>query len=292
MQEPQGYYAASAGPARPRGQVEGAINADICIIGGGYTGLSAALHAAEAGARVELIEAQTVGFGASGRNGGQIHSGLRKDQAELETWLGHGHARDLWMLTEESKALVRSLVASHRINCELKPGLVIAAHSESAARALAKDTEHLARSYNYTQARMMDAGDTLALLGTGIYPAARFDAGGGHLHPLRFARGLALAAEAGRFDELRRELFAAQPPEQSGGFTISDLTALGRRVGLSNAAYTTGLQEGRYEPWAIEADRVFQEQDPQGTPAALLDAELVDSRVLFDPAALAAVLRR
>jgi len=109
---------------------------------------------------------------------------------------------------------------------------------------------------------------------------------------VRADNALALAAEAGRFDELRRELFAAQPPEQSGGFTISDLTALGRRVGLSNAAYTTGLQEGRYEPWAIEADRVFQEQDPQGTPAALLDAELVDSRVLFDPAALAAVLRR
>jgi len=196
MQEPQGYYAASAGPAPPRTRLDGAVCADICVIGAGYTGLSTALHAAQAGARVELIEAHAVGFGASGRNGGQIHTGLRKDQADLERWLGPQHARDLWLLTEESKALVRSLVQSHRMDCELKAGLVIAAHNQAAVRALAEDTDHLASTYHYSQARMMDAGETQAQLGTSMYPAARFDAGGGHLHPLLFARGLALAAEA------------------------------------------------------------------------------------------------
>lgn len=112
------------------------------------------------------------------------------------------------------------------------------------------------------------------------------------IESVRADNTLALAAEAGRFDELRRELFAAQPPEQTGGFTISDLAELGRRVGLTQAAYTTGLREARYEPWVIETERAFQAQDPQGTPAALLDAKVVDSRVLFDPGALAAVLRR
>ncbi len=93
---------------------------------------------------------------------------------------------------------------------------------------------------------------------------------------VRADNALALAAEAGRFDELRRALFAAQPPEQTGGFTISDLSELGRRVGLTDEAYSSGLVAGRYEPWVIETERRFQEQDPQGTPAALLGTEPLD----------------
>ncbi len=108
---------------------------------------------------------------------------------------------------------------------------------------------------------------------------------------VRADNALALAAESARFDELRRELFAHQPAENSGGFTIADLTALGRRVGLTSSAYVTGLREGRYEAWAVEVDQSFQKQDPQGTPAALLDGHEVDPQSLFDPEALAALLR-
>lgn len=194
--QPQGYYAASAGITPSRAPLSGAARADICVIGGGYTGISAALHLAESGARVALLEAETMGYAASGRNGGQIHSGQRKDQAELEQWLGPVHARDLWDLAEEAKALVKQRVAQHAIACDLKSGLVIAAHDPAAARALAEDTAHLNRLYDYSAAWMMDAHETEEKLGTSIYPAARFDAGGGHLHPLRFARGLAQAAEA------------------------------------------------------------------------------------------------
>jgi gamma-glutamylputrescine oxidase len=195
MSEPQGYYAESAGPESERPPLAGTVRADICIVGGGYTGLSAALHAAEAGAKVELLEAQSVGFGASGRNGGQIHTGLRKDQAELEAWLGEQHAHDLWRLSEDAKDLVRTLIATHDIACELKPGLVIAAHNAASARALNEDADHLASRYGYKQLRMWDAAETATQIGTTLYPASRFDAGGGHLHPLLFARGLADAAE-------------------------------------------------------------------------------------------------
>lgn len=142
-----------------------------------------------------LLEAATIGFGASGRNGGQIHTGLRKDQAQLERWLGAGHARDLWNLTEESKVLLRALIAQHGIDCALKDGLVIAAHDEAALRALAEDTAHLAQHYHYLS-RMTNAQETAEKLGTSIYPGARLDMGGGHLHPLAFARGLAVAADA------------------------------------------------------------------------------------------------
>jgi len=101
---------------------------------------------------------------------------------------------------------------------------------------------------------------------------------------------LALAAEAGRFDELRRELFAAQPEEGTGGFTREDLLQLGRRAGLSSGAYSAGVQEGRYEAWVLSTESLFQREDPQGTPAAWLDGELVDGRVLTDTRALGALL--
>jgi gamma-glutamylputrescine oxidase len=193
--QPQGYYAASAPSAPARPALSGDLAADVCVVGAGFTGLSAALRLAESGVRVVVLEAETVGFGASGRNGGQIHTGLCQTQAELEKWLGKVHARDLWTLTEDSKALVRKLIAQHNIDCELKSGLIIAAHDAQAARELAADTEHLAKGYNYSMARMLDRKQTQAEIGSAIYPASRFDEGGGHLHPLRYVRGLAAAAE-------------------------------------------------------------------------------------------------
>jgi gamma-glutamylputrescine oxidase len=192
---PQGYYAASAPPFGPESRLAGTLNADLCVIGGGYTGLSAALHAARAGARVVLIEADRIGFQASGRNGGQIHPGHRHDQADLERWLGPQHARDLWALSEEARALVFEFAAS---DCDLKRGLVIAAHNETAARGLLEDAEYLAAHYRYGDLTMLDAAATTTSLGTSVYPAARLDRGGGHLHPLKFARRLAqLAVAAG-----------------------------------------------------------------------------------------------
>src|ERR1700753_2194173 len=95
---PQGYYAASANPTAARPRLNGTIKADVCVIGAGFTGLSAALHLAQTGAKVIVVEPDTFGYAASGRNGGQIHTGHRKSQEELEIWLGRVHARDLWDL--------------------------------------------------------------------------------------------------------------------------------------------------------------------------------------------------
>jgi protein-disulfide isomerase len=108
---------------------------------------------------------------------------------------------------------------------------------------------------------------------------------------VRADNALALAAEAGRFDELRRQLFAAQPPENSGGFTVADLIRFGELVGLTSSEYISGLREARYEEWVVEIDQSFQKQDQRGTPAALLDGATVESEALFDPALLEAVLR-
>lgn len=108
---------------------------------------------------------------------------------------------------------------------------------------------------------------------------------------VRAANALAAAAEAGHFDQLRRELFAVQPAENSGGFTIEDLLASGRRAGLTGHEYAMAVREGRYEQWVLRHERVFREQDPTGTPAALLDGEPLDSRALLNPDALGAAIR-
>jgi protein-disulfide isomerase len=108
---------------------------------------------------------------------------------------------------------------------------------------------------------------------------------------VRAANALAVAAGAGRFDELRRALFANQPPEHSGGFTTDDLLRLGSQVGLTGADYVTGVQEGRYDSWVREIDDVFDDQDLQGTPYAVLDGRPVESETLYDPDALGALIR-
>jgi protein-disulfide isomerase len=108
---------------------------------------------------------------------------------------------------------------------------------------------------------------------------------------VRADNALALAAEADRFDQLRRELFAFQPPEGSGGFTVADLTEFGRRVGLTGPDFVAGLRDGRYEAWVVQTERLFQQEDPQGTPAAILDGQAVDSGVLFRPELFGQLLR-
>lgn len=100
---------------------------------------------------------------------------------------------------------------------------------------------------------------------------------------VRADNALALAAEAGRFDELRHALFAAQPPEGTGGFTPEDLMGLGARVGLTGQDFVSGVREARYEKWVLGREAVYQAEDPQGTPAAWLNGTPIDSRVLFDP---------
>jgi thioredoxin family protein len=108
---------------------------------------------------------------------------------------------------------------------------------------------------------------------------------------VRAANALVAAAGAGRFDELRREIFADQPPEHSGGFAPEDLLEMGRRAGLTDAEFVSAVRQGRYELWVREIDAVFEAEDPYGTPFAVLDGRAVDSDALYDAEALGAVIR-
>jgi gamma-glutamylputrescine oxidase len=194
-QYPQSWYAATAEtpPARPA--LLGERRVDVCIVGAGYTGLSAALHLAQAGRKVVVLEAQRVGFGASGRNGGQLGSGQRPTQDILEGWLGQDQADRLWQLGEEAKALVRDLVSKHDIDCDLKPGVAWTASSAHDVAELHGYARHLADRYGYGEIESLDAEACHALCPSPDYVGGTLDMGAGHLHPLNYALGLARAAE-------------------------------------------------------------------------------------------------
>jgi gamma-glutamylputrescine oxidase len=193
---PPSWYAATAEAPPPRAPLKGAARADICVVGAGYTGLSAALHLAEAGLDVVLLEAQRVGFGASGRNGGQLGSGQRMEQVALERLVGADDAAHLWRLGEEAKDLVKGLVARHAIDCHLKPGV---AHACFTPREMAGEhayADHLAARYGYGEIETLDRDAFAALCPSPAYHGGTLDMGAAHLHPLSYALGLARAAEA------------------------------------------------------------------------------------------------
>ena len=176
------------------------------MVGGGYTGLSAALHLAEAGMRVVLLEAQRVGWGASGRNGGQVGSGQRRDQDWLEARFGEARARALWDMAEEAKALVRALVARH--GDRLRP----AAGRRSPPPAgrgrwpgYHAEAEKLARDYGYGEVEPLDRAGIEAMLGTRAYHGGVLDRGAGHLHPLELRARAGAGGGGGRGADLRGE---------------------------------------------------------------------------------------
>ncbi|MBI1218872.1 MAG: FAD-dependent oxidoreductase [Rhodobacteraceae bacterium] len=191
---PPSWYTATATPLAPFPALEGAARADVCVVGGGFTGLSAALHLAQRGLSVVLLEAHRVGFGASGRNGGQVGSGQRLEQDTLEQMLGKADARRLWDMGEDAKALVQALIADHAMPLAWHPGVAHACWRPAEVAHAHAYAEKLARDYGYDRIEPLDRAGIAELTGSAAYAGGDLDRGAGHIHPLNFAIGLATAA--------------------------------------------------------------------------------------------------
>lgn len=190
---PPSWYAQTAIPPGPFPPAEGRQRTDVAVVGGGYTGLSAAIHLAARGYQVTLLEAQRLGFGASGRNGGQMGSGQRLEQDELERRLGRDHAHRLWDLAEEAKRLTRQLAEAEGVT--VHPGIAHACETAADVRHSHAIAEKLARDYGYHQIEPLDRAGIRALIGSEVFLGGDIDRGAGHLHPLAYAFGLARQAD-------------------------------------------------------------------------------------------------
>jgi gamma-glutamylputrescine oxidase len=226
----------------------------VAVVGGGYTGLSAALHLAEGGIDVALLEARQVGWGASGRNGGQLHSGQRRDQDWLEEHLGRDQAHALWRMAEEAKALVMDLIARHGIACDWRAGLIETVHKARLVRDEIAYVQKLKRDYGYDAVEWLDRDALAARIGTGVYFGGRRDATAGHLDPLRFAQGLArAAAKAGA--RIHEETRVMKVSRAGDGFAVATAQGIlaADVVILAGDGYLSGIDadvEARVMPIA------------------------------------------
>ena len=192
---PQSYYAASANPVPERPALQGETETDVCIIGAGYTGLSTALFLLENGFKVTIVEAAKVGFGASGRNGGQIVNSYSRDIDVIERTVGAKQAQLLGQMAFEGGRIIRERIAQYGIQCDLKDGGVFAANTPKHMKHL-ESQKKLWERYGHTQLELLDAKRIREVVDTDSYVGGMLDMSGGHIHPLNLALGEAAAVES------------------------------------------------------------------------------------------------
>ena len=193
---PNSYYAASAKQLPPFESAQGSLECDICVIGGGFTGLSSALNLARTGYDVVLLDAQRIGFGASGRNGGQVGTGQRQDQDMLEDMLGFNKAKALWDMSLNAVQYVKELCDDPLVACQFNHGIVHADHKKRFVPHSTDYAKKLNNDYGYDQIRSLNQEEVRDLVNSRAYYGGVLDMGGGHIHPLQFAIGLARLAKA------------------------------------------------------------------------------------------------
>lgn len=194
MSHERSYYTATSNGLPPQPSLTESVDADVCVVGGGIAGCSAALQLAQRGYRVVLLEAQRVGWGASGRSGGQALVGYARDHSKIVADVGPAVGRTLWDLSVEAVDLLRDLVTTHRIECDLQSGHLLAAIKPRQRDDLLQWHEMLERNYDYHDTRVLERAEIGNILATDRYIAGLLDTRALHLHPLNYTLGLARAA--------------------------------------------------------------------------------------------------
>jgi len=189
------YYWAALPEPTLRAPLAGSAECDVGVVGGGIAGLSTALHLAQRGYRVTVLEAERIGWGASGRSGAQAIFGVAASQDKLATLIGSAAARRIWDMSVEALALMRELIATHRIDCDYVPGQMHVAIKPRQWTELRQWHEELHEVYDYRSVKLLDAAATRGLVASERYIGGLHDSNSGHLQPLKYVRGLATAAE-------------------------------------------------------------------------------------------------
>jgi gamma-glutamylputrescine oxidase len=188
------YYLATADGSLRFEALRGTVDCDVCVVGGGLAGLSAAIELRRAGLEVVVLEGHQVGWGASGRNGGQALNGLACDLSVIERQLGREAARAIWDMTLEAVDLIGARCREFSIDCQWQSGYLAAAISPRKARELRDWVESLERDLGYGGLRYVEGAAVRDWIASERYAALAYDPRGGHLHPLLYTQGLARAA--------------------------------------------------------------------------------------------------
>ena len=189
------FYRSSVEDLNSQDHLTSDIDADICIIGGGLTGISSAINLSNKGYSVILCEARKIGWGASGRNGGQLGIGMRKDQYTIEQKLGLSHAKELWNLGLEAVDQAINLINEHKINCHLVNGVMSAACFEKDIEEYKFEIEHMSKHYNFEGYKFYNQSQVREEINSKMYIAGMLNSGSYHLNPLKLTIGLAKVAQ-------------------------------------------------------------------------------------------------
>ena len=212
------WYEATVGDRPEYAPLDGSVEADVAVVGGGFTGLQAAYNLAKKGVRVVLIEAHRFGDGASGRNGGQLGTGQRAEAEALEEQLGYDRAKALFDLAENAKRHILDFASSQNIDIEYVPGQLNVSHKASYEKEFRDHVEIAATRYGYPHMRYMERAETEERVGSKRYHFGIRDTGTGHIHPMKLLVGLARAAKAA--GAIIHEKTPALKIERAGGKAV------------------------------------------------------------------------
>ncbi|KGW82564.1 NAD(P)/FAD-dependent oxidoreductase [Burkholderia pseudomallei] len=214
------YYAATVNDTTRHPPLEGTIDADVCVIGAGLTGISAALNLAERGHSVAVLEASKVGWAASGRNGGQLIGGFACGIDAFEPYLNADEIRLVWDMGLETLAIAKERIAKHAIDCAFVPGYLSAANKPRDVDALRRSRDEAARRFGYTRLRYVERDALAQYVQSSRYLGGLFDPDSGHLHPLNYTLGLARTAVASGA-RIHEDSAVTRIASEAGGHVVS-----------------------------------------------------------------------